>query len=65
MQVFRPTPIDHEQAEKMREVVEKSRELLSQPPPDTFIGRRTREPFPSEDEELGRSINTPGLKPPE
>lgn len=49
--IHRPTPIDHEQAEQMREVVEKSRELLKEPPPDTFLGRKTQEPPPNSDEE--------------
>lgn len=65
MPVHGPNPIDHEQAEQMREVVDKARELLKQPPPDTFIGRGTRDPFPTADEELHRWIDSTGLKPPE
>ncbi|UPK31240.1 hypothetical protein [Bradyrhizobium sp. 195] len=51
MRVFRPTLIDHEQAEQMREVMEKARELLKEPPPDTFLGRKTQEPPPKLDDE--------------
>lgn len=45
MTVYRPLPVEHEQAEHMRQIVRESRELLKQPPPDTFLGRRTHEPF--------------------
>ncbi|WP_439402986.1 hypothetical protein ACNJYA_12500 [Bradyrhizobium sp. DASA03068] len=45
MPVYRPLPVEHEQAEYMRQIVRESRELLKQPPPDTFLGRRTHEPF--------------------
>ncbi|WP_172785456.1 MULTISPECIES: hypothetical protein [Bradyrhizobium] len=45
MPVFRPLPVDHDQAEYMRHVVRECRELLKQPPPDTFLGRKTHEPF--------------------
>ncbi|MCA1511609.1 hypothetical protein [Bradyrhizobium sp. NBAIM01] len=48
MQVYRPLPVDHEQAEHMRRIVRECRELLKQPPPDTFLGRRTHEPFQRE-----------------
>ncbi|WP_271599298.1 MULTISPECIES: hypothetical protein [unclassified Bradyrhizobium] len=49
MPVFRPIPIDADQAEHMRQVAQKSRELLSEPAPDTFLGRKAQEPFPDED----------------
>ena len=48
MSVHRPLPIDHAQAEVMRELMREARELLRQPPPDTFLGRKTHEPFPKE-----------------
>lgn len=51
MPVYRPTPIDHEQAEQMRKLVEKARALLKEPPPDTFLGRATQEPPPKLDDE--------------
>lgn len=45
MRIYRPLPADHEQAEIMREGVREARELLKQPLPDTFLGRKTHEPF--------------------
>ena len=33
--IYRPMPIDREQAVQMRELVQKARELLKQPLPDT------------------------------
>ncbi|MCA1550009.1 hypothetical protein I6F36_24565 [Bradyrhizobium sp. BRP19] len=50
MQVYRPLPADHEQAEYMRRIVRECRELLKQPPPDTFLGRRTHEPLQADDD---------------
>ncbi|MCP3395358.1 hypothetical protein NLM27_42290 [Bradyrhizobium sp. CCGB12] len=49
MPVYRPSPIDHEQAEQMREIAEKARQLLRQAAPDTFLGRKTCEPPPKLD----------------
>ncbi|MBJ7401975.1 MAG: hypothetical protein JHD07_01170 [Bradyrhizobium sp.] len=46
MPVFRPLPVDHEQAEYMRQIVRQCRELLKQPPPDTFLGRKTQDAPP-------------------
>ncbi|WP_256469428.1 hypothetical protein [Bradyrhizobium sp. 141] len=34
----------------MRQLVREARELLKQPPPDTFLGRKTMEPPPMEEE---------------
>jgi len=51
MPIYRPTPIEPEQAECTRKLVEESRELLKQSAPDTFAGRKTQEPFPKEEEE--------------
>ncbi|MBH5400889.1 hypothetical protein HZZ13_24370 [Bradyrhizobium sp. CNPSo 4010] len=48
MPVFWPLPVEHEQAEYMRQIVRECRELLKQPLPDTFLGRKTHEPFPPE-----------------
>ncbi len=37
------------------EAVKQATEVLNRcPPPDTFIGRKTQEPFPMRDEEQGR-----------
>ncbi len=35
--------------ELTRETLRMSLELLRQPMPDTFLGRKTQEPFPAED----------------
>ncbi|WP_164937865.1 hypothetical protein [Bradyrhizobium guangxiense] len=48
MRVYRPLPADHEQVEFARQGVREARELLKQPPPDTFLGRKTHEPFPED-----------------
>lgn len=48
MRVYRPTPIETEQNDQMRKVVEEARALLEQPVPDTFLGRETYQPFPKE-----------------
>ncbi|MDF0583890.1 MULTISPECIES: hypothetical protein [Bradyrhizobium] len=45
MTVYRPLPADRELAEYMRQFVRECRELLKQSPPDTFLGRKTHEPF--------------------
>ncbi|MBO4226659.1 hypothetical protein [Bradyrhizobium neotropicale] len=36
--------------EHTRELLQKSFELLQQPMPDTFLGRKTQEPFPWQDD---------------
>lgn len=46
MRVYRPLPVDHEQAEYMRKIARECRELLKQPPPDTFLGRKTQDAPP-------------------
>ena len=48
MPVFRPLPVDHDTVEYMRRIARESRELLKQSPPDTFLGRKTHEPFPDD-----------------
>ena len=64
MTVFRPTNVDSNLAEYMRELVRKSLELLKHPSPDTFAGRKTQGPFPSQDNEIERWLNSSGLQPP-
>jgi hypothetical protein len=44
--VYRPTTTDADQTKQLREIAEESREILKQPPPDTFLGRKTQAPFP-------------------
>jgi hypothetical protein len=42
---YSPSKIDKEYAERTRALVKTSRELLRQSLPDTFLGRKTREPL--------------------
>jgi hypothetical protein len=46
----------NETIEQTREILRKSLELLSQPVPDTFLGRHTHEPFAPEDRDLSSQI---------
>jgi hypothetical protein len=52
-QFSRPNPEeDEKQARLMRKVIADSLEILRKsPPPDTFLGRKTQEPFPKEKNE--------------
>ncbi len=45
MRIYRPLPVEQDQTEYMRRIVRECRELLKQPLPDTFLGRKTMEPF--------------------
>ena len=47
--VYRPPGTDAEHAERTREVVRTSRKVLERASPDTFLGRKTQEPFPEEE----------------
>jgi hypothetical protein len=48
--ISRIQDMDAKQVDQMREVIAQSRKLLSNNPvPDTFVGRRTQEPFPNEE----------------
>ncbi|WP_407180258.1 hypothetical protein [Bradyrhizobium sp. STM 3562] len=38
------------QTERTREITKQAVELLRQPVPDTFLGRKTQEPFPREEQ---------------
>jgi hypothetical protein len=49
--VFRPTKSDADHAEQIREIIKESIDLLRQPEPDTFLGRKTQEPFRKEGDE--------------
>jgi hypothetical protein len=44
--IFLPTPIEKEHVDQMRDVVKEARKVLEQPVPDTFLSRKTHEPFP-------------------
>ncbi|MCK1736625.1 hypothetical protein IVA79_22380 [Bradyrhizobium sp. 138] len=50
MRVHRPTPVDDDQTEYMRQHVRECRELLKQPLPDTFLGRKTMDVPPKEED---------------
>ena len=50
MRVYRPLPVEHAYMGYIRGLVRECRALLNQPVPDTFLGRRTYEAFPREDE---------------
>lgn len=41
-------------AESPREILDRSMEVLRRPTADTFLGRKTHEPFPSEDDPMDR-----------
>jgi hypothetical protein len=49
--VYHASGTDFDQTTEMRRVVKQARELLAQSSPDTFLGRRTFEPFPRESEQ--------------
>jgi hypothetical protein len=52
--VFRPSLTEvAEQLSRARELASRGIELLKQPPPDTFLGRKQYEPIPRPDEEEG------------
>ena len=46
--VYRASGTDFDQATELRRLVREAREVLEQPLPDTFLGRKTFEPFPQE-----------------
>jgi hypothetical protein len=51
LRIFRiHTDIDAGHLKEMRELIAQAREMLQRhPPPDTFAGRKTQEPFPLSD----------------
>ena len=50
--IYRPTIGDARDIEQIRALVRESREVLKQPVPDTFLGRKTTEPLPVEDQDV-------------
>ncbi|WP_407158444.1 hypothetical protein [Bradyrhizobium sp. STM 3557] len=48
--VHHPSSSDFDQTTQMRRIVQRARELLKQSLPDTFLGRKTFEPFPQQGE---------------
>jgi hypothetical protein len=49
LQVYRASTTNQDLVAELRRLVQDARALLKQPPPDTFLGRKTFEPFPPED----------------
>ena len=58
MRVYRPSntskELETQHLALMQEALARSREVLKSPPPDTFAGRKTQEPFPGEKDEKKR-----------
>jgi hypothetical protein len=50
--IYRPIQSDADHAEQIRKLVRESREALKKASPDTFLGRKTQEPFPKESQTL-------------
>jgi hypothetical protein len=51
--IFRPSKMKEQdaiQADQAREVIHRALEVLRSPTPDTFLGRKTQEPFPFEND---------------
>ena len=47
--ISRPSPHEINQMDRMRKTVQETADFLERcPKPDTFIGRKTQEPFPQE-----------------
>ena len=45
------SPAEQEQTDYMRRIARECRELLKQPLPETFLGRKTQEVPPEEDDD--------------
>ncbi|MCA1545714.1 hypothetical protein I6F36_02660 [Bradyrhizobium sp. BRP19] len=50
-QPYYPLQSDEKHVEQVRKAIRESLEVLTLPRPDTFLGRKTHEPFPSEDDD--------------
>jgi hypothetical protein len=49
--IYHPVATDAKQAAQMRQALDEAREALRLPLSDTFLGRRSFEPFPDEDKQ--------------
>ena len=49
--IHRSMKTDADHAKEIREIIRVSCEMLKQPRPDAFLGRKTQEPFRNEDDE--------------
>lgn len=53
------------QQRAIRDAMARNLEILRRATPDTFLGRKTQEPFPQEDEEhMARRMGSKELRPP-
>lgn len=50
-QTHYPLQSDEKHMEQIRDAMRESKKALDLPLPDTFLGRRTHEPFPSEQDD--------------
>ncbi|MCA1385889.1 MULTISPECIES: hypothetical protein [Bradyrhizobium] len=60
-QIHHPLQSDEKHVEEVRKTIREARAALELPLPDTFLGRQTHEPFPSEndDDAQDRQRHTP------
>lgn len=60
--IFRPLhEYDQRLAEYTREALKQCYELLQRPSPDTFLGRKTHEPFPTDEDQSGSASPPPDI----
>lgn len=67
IRIFHPDrEADSELQRTVRERLARNMEALKRRGPDTFLGRKTQEPFPQEDEQaqINRWLNSKELQPP-
>ncbi len=65
--IFRPNrEADDAQMRAIHDIMTSIREVLSSPIPDTFVGRKTYEPFPQDEEQpqIEGWLNSQELQPP-
>ncbi len=54
--ICRPSQSEIEELEHFRQLVKEAREVLARfPAPDTFLGRKTQQPFPKDSETIRES----------
>jgi hypothetical protein len=53
--ICRPSQQEIDEIKRLREIVNEARDILTRfPVPDTFLGRKTQEPFPRESQIAAR-----------
>jgi hypothetical protein len=50
VRVYRPSEHEPEIIDALHEILQDARKVLELAMPDTFLGRKTQEPFPKEDD---------------